>query len=99
LRRASREKAFSASGAEALPAKDGPVEERLHRQELQDDISRALLRLPKRQVTAVVMRDILELPYKEIGDALECSETTARAHVNRAHKKLSNLLAHQAPSH
>ena len=34
--------------------------------------------------------------YAEIGDALGCSETTARVHVNRACKKLSRLLGHMA---
>ena len=81
---------------DALHAKDCPVGERLGRQELRDNIARALLRLPSRQATAVTMRYILELPYEEIGEALGCSETTARVHVNRACKKLSRMLAHLA---
>jgi RNA polymerase sigma factor (sigma-70 family) len=97
LRRGSREKALI--DADALRAKDCPIGQRLHRQELRDDIARALLRLPDRQATAVVMRYILELPYNEIGDALGCSETTARVHVDRARKKLHRLLAHLAPAH
>jgi RNA polymerase sigma factor (sigma-70 family) len=84
---------------DALYAKDCPVDERLRGQELRDDISRVLVRLPSRQSTAVLMRDVLELPYDEIGHALGCSETTARVHVNRAHKRLSRLLAHLAPLH
>ncbi len=94
LRRGSREQVLS--DPDALHAQDCPVGEQLHRQELRDDISRALVRLPRRQATAVVMRYILELPYKEIGDSLGCSETTARVHVNRACKRLSKLLAHLA---
>ena len=97
LRRGSRERALT--DPDGLHAKDCPVEQRLHRQELHDAISRALLRLPSRQATAVVMRYVLELSYQEIGAALGCSETTARVHVNRAHKRLSGLLAHLAPSH
>lgn len=99
LRRGSRETALGDSDPNALLANDCPVAERLHQQELHSDISRALLRLPERQATAVVMRDILELSYEEIGDALGCADTTARVHVNRAHTKLSRLLAHLAPSH
>ncbi len=94
LRRGSREQVLS--DPDALHAKDGPVGQRLHGQELRDDISRALVRLPRRQSTAVVMRYILELSYKDIGDALGCSETTARVHVNRACKRLSKLLIHLA---
>jgi RNA polymerase sigma-70 factor (ECF subfamily) len=91
LRHKSREQALV--DPDALQAKDGHAQQRLNNQELHDDISRALLRLPIRQATAVVMRYILELSYEEIGDALDCSPSTARVHVDRARKKLSTLLA------
>lgn len=94
LRRGSRETPLA--DADALHAKDCLVAERLHREELREDIARALVQLPSRQATAVVMRDILELPYDEIGAALGCSAATVRVHVNRGHKKLSKLLAHLA---
>jgi RNA polymerase sigma-70 factor (ECF subfamily) len=97
LRRRSREKALV--DPNLMHAKDCPVEQQVHGQELRDDISRALLRLPSRQAMAVSMRYLLELPYEEIGDALGCSETTARVHVNRAHKTLSRLLAHLTSSY
>jgi RNA polymerase sigma factor (sigma-70 family) len=96
LRRGSRETALDLCESDALHAKEVSVEQSLHQQELRDDIARALVRLPSRQAAAVVMRDLLELSYSEIGGALGCSETTARVHVNRAHKKLSKLLAHLA---
>jgi RNA polymerase sigma-70 factor, ECF subfamily len=94
LRRGSRETAMI--DPEAFCADARPVDRELCGRELRDDIARALVRLPSRQAAAVVMRHILELPYQEIGDALGCSETTARVHVNRACKKLSRLLAHLA---
>jgi RNA polymerase sigma factor (sigma-70 family) len=97
LRRGTRETALP--HPDASYANDRPVGERLCTAELRDDILRALLRLPGRQATAVVMRHILELSYEEIAGALGCSETTARVHVNRACKKLSRLLAHLAPLH
>jgi RNA polymerase sigma-70 factor (ECF subfamily) len=97
MRRGSREKALV--DPDALHAQDCPAGERLHQQELREGVSRALLRLPDRQRTAIVMRYLLELSYEEIGDALGCSATTARVHVNRARKKLSRLLAHLASSH
>jgi RNA polymerase sigma-70 factor (ECF subfamily) len=97
LGRQSRETALLEP--DALHAKDCPVDQRLHSQELSDNISRALVRLSSRQATAVLMRYVLELPYQEIGDALGCSEATARVHVNRARQRLSRLLAHLAPSH
>jgi RNA polymerase sigma factor (sigma-70 family) len=96
LRRGSRETALIEP--DATCAADCPVDGRLENQELREDIARALVRLPSRQATAVLMRHILELPYQEIGDALGCSEATARVHVNRACKRLSQLLVHLAPS-
>jgi RNA polymerase sigma factor (sigma-70 family) len=97
LRRGSRETAFNE--AEAIGAADAPVDAGLRNQELREDIVRALMRLPRRQATAVLMRHVLELSYQEIGEALECSDVTARVHVNRACARLSRLLSHLAPSH
>jgi RNA polymerase sigma factor (sigma-70 family) len=94
LRRGARQTPLA--DLDALVAKDCPVESRLHAAELREDIAHALVRLPHRQATAVVMRDILELSYDEIGAALGCSAGTVRVHVNRGHKKLSKLLAHLA---
>jgi RNA polymerase sigma-70 factor, ECF subfamily len=85
--------------ADTLHAKDCAVDQTLCDLELRDDLSRALVRLPRRQATAVLMRYVLELPYQEIGAALDCSEATARVHVNRAHKTLSRLLVRWAPPH
>jgi RNA polymerase sigma-70 factor (ECF subfamily) len=96
LRRGSRETVLI--DPDALRAADSPVDQRLHNQELRDDIARALVRLPSRQATAVLMRHVLDLSYQEIGDALGCSEATARVHVNRACTRLSRLLAHLSPS-
>jgi RNA polymerase sigma-70 factor (ECF subfamily) len=95
LRRGSRETAFV--DLNAVHAKECLVGEQLQSEELRGDIFRALVQLPGRQATAVVMRHILELSYEEIGSALGCSESTARVHVNRACKRLSRLLAHLAP--
>ncbi len=97
LRRRAREKTLV--DPDALHTKQGPVGERFEREEVREAISHALVRLPRRQATAVVMRYLLELSYEEIGHTLGCSETTARVHVNRAGKKLSRLLAHLAPTH
>jgi RNA polymerase sigma-70 factor (ECF subfamily) len=85
--------------AEAVRARECPVDHRLRQEELHDEITRAVVRLPKQQATAALMRYVLELPYKEISEALGCSERTARVHVNRARKKLSRLLANIAPPH
>lgn len=96
LRRKSREQLLV--DPDMLPATDCSVHQRLSRQELREDVVRALMRLPKRQSVAVVMRYILELSYEEISDALGCSQSTARVHVDRARKRLSQLLSHSPSS-
>jgi len=95
LRRGSRETALVEAGT--IRAKDCPVDQGLHQKELHDEIARALVRLPRQQATAVLMRYVLELPYQEVGEAMGCSERTARVHVTRARKRLSRLLVHLAP--
>ena len=97
LRRRSREAALIE--ADAVQARDCHVEEGLRQEELHEDIARALVRLPRRQATAVIMRYVLEFSYQEIGEALGCSDRTARVHVHRARNTLSRLLAHLAPPH
>ena len=44
--------------------------------------------LPHKQRAALIMRKYQEMDYIDIGDALECSPATARAHVYQALKKL-----------
>jgi RNA polymerase sigma factor (sigma-70 family) len=65
-------------------------------QEERREISRAISRLPRKQAEAALMRFAQELPYREIAQALGCSEVTARTHVKRARARLSKQLAHLA---
>jgi RNA polymerase sigma-70 factor (ECF subfamily) len=95
-RRGRREKSLADS--DVLQAKGGPVDHRFHVRYLHEDLSRALVRLPERQATAILMRYVLDLSYEEIGNALGCSAATSRVHVNWACKRLSGLLAHLAPA-
>jgi len=63
---------------------------------LSDDLKivlRAVEALPHKQRAAVIMRKYQEMDYMDIGDALECSPATARAHVYQALKKLRVRLA------
>jgi RNA polymerase sigma-70 factor (ECF subfamily) len=101
LRARSRRRSREATLVEVdmVRAKGCSVDQGLRHEELHDAIAKALVRLPKQQASAALMRYVLELPYQEISDALGCSERTARVHVNRARKKLSRLLSHLALPH
>ncbi len=47
-------------------------------------------RLPDKQRAAVVLRFALDLRYREIGMAIDCSEAAARRSVHEAIKSLRN---------
>jgi RNA polymerase sigma factor (sigma-70 family) len=48
---------------------------------LDDDLWDAVARLPDKQRGAVTMRYLGDLPYADIGEALDCSEAAARQNV------------------
>ena len=50
----------------------------------------AVARLPEKQRTAVVLRFAVDLRYREIGEAIGCSEAAARRNVHEAVKSLRN---------
>jgi RNA polymerase sigma-70 factor (ECF subfamily) len=56
-------------------------------------VLQAVEALPHKQRAALMMRKYQEMDYMDIGDALECSPATARAHVYQALKKLRLRLA------
>ncbi|HYA35488.1 MAG TPA: sigma-70 family RNA polymerase sigma factor [Candidatus Binataceae bacterium] len=55
------------------------------------DISGAIRALPEKQRLAFAMRKLTGMDYSEIGEALGCSEDSARASVYQALKKLRAL--------
>jgi RNA polymerase sigma factor (sigma-70 family) len=65
--------------------------------ERQEEILGAIARLPRRQAESALMRFSQELSYKDIAEAIGCSEVTARTHVKRARIRLAEALAHLAP--
>ena len=52
----------------------------------------AIRRLPLKQRLAFTMRKLQELDYEVIGQSLDCSEETARAHVFQALRKIRTTL-------
>lgn len=56
--------------------------------ELKARLERGIERLPPQQKTALVLRAIRGLPFREIAKVMRCSEKTVRAHVFFAREKL-----------
>lgn len=80
-----------------IPDSAPSAAERLSSQEERAEVIGAIGRLPRSQAEAALMRFVQELSYKEIAQALGCSEATARTHIARARTRLCKLLAHLAP--
>jgi len=70
----------------------------LERKKIEDEILKAMSRLPRKQAIAVLMRIIQGQPYDVIAQTLDCGEITARIQVSRGRAKLSQWLSHLHPS-
>jgi RNA polymerase sigma-70 factor (ECF subfamily) len=66
----------------------GPLKALEHR-DLRELLRRALENLPTTLRTAVVMRDLQELSYQEIADALGLPEGTVKSRINRGRLELA----------
>lgn len=62
-----------------------------------DLVLAAIARLRGKQAIAVLLRAVHEQSYEAIGQALGCSETTARVHVLRGRMKLKRWLSQLSP--
>jgi len=56
------------------------------------DVLRAVAKLPRAQQAAVVLFYFEDRPIAEVADLLACSEVTAKVHLHRARKRLTELL-------
>jgi RNA polymerase sigma-70 factor (ECF subfamily) len=70
---------------------DGPEEEAMAG-EIRTLTEAAIRRLPLKQRLAFTMRKLHELDYDAIGQSLECSPESARAHVFQALRKIRTTL-------
>jgi RNA polymerase sigma-70 factor (ECF subfamily) len=76
------------------PATDDPARE-LMRKELGELIESAIEQLPTDQRTAIILREIEGLSYKEIADVMRCSEGTVMSRLHYGRKKLQEILGPQ----
>ncbi len=63
-----------------------------------DDILAALKELDETARACLLLKTILEMPYREISAILEIPEGTAMSHVHRARQALRKRLCDRAPS-
>lgn len=71
----------------------GPGPERLYqRRDIKRKVAEAVAKLPTKFREVIVLRDLQQLSYEEIGDVLQIPGGTVRSRINRARLALKQLL-------
>lgn len=83
----------STEGFDLPDSKANPAEF-LEQTELGRAIHKAIDQLPIKYRTVIVLRDIEELSYEQIGEILACPTGTIKSRVNRARLRLQEMLRH-----
>lgn len=74
------------------PAPIGNPDRFFQNQEIRTRVKQAIDTLPAEQRTAIVLREVEGLSYKEIADTMGCAEGTVMSRLFYARKKLQELL-------
>lgn len=75
-----------------IPASIPSPQEEAERRELREQIEEGLRTLPPEYRAALVLREIQQLRYEEIGKALEVDIGTVKSRISRGRKKLRSFL-------
>lgn len=78
----------------AATVTDIPVDQ----QDFDDDVVHALKSLDEAPRTCLLLRTLMQLPYRDIALAMDIPEGTAMSHVHRARQHLRRRLDHLAPA-
>jgi len=68
-------------------------DQRLQRRETQEMVQRAIQKLSPELREAVILRDLQDMDYKEIAQALHIPEGTVKSRINRGRMELARLLS------
>jgi RNA polymerase sigma-70 factor (ECF subfamily) len=90
-RRSRRPIPHDAPAHMSTPSREGAVDARL-------DVDRALAEVPTEFRTAVVLRDLADLDYREIAAVLEVPVGTVKSRIARGRRALRDALGNQDPS-
>lgn len=71
---------------------EGSPSKRLERKRLADQIQAAIDQLPADQRTAIMLRELEGLSYREIAETMECAEGTVMSRLFYGRKKLQEIL-------
>ena len=96
-RRKARRPVPSEPLAEEVPATDNALEQR----ELGADLTQALAQLERDQREAIVLHDVIGLPYADVAVRQNVAVGTVKSRIARGHARLADLLeaADRSPPH
>jgi len=77
---------------EQLEDQSASPEERMQSRQAQKMVHEALLKLSPELREAVILRDLQDMDYKEIAQALKIPEGTVKSRINRGRTELARLL-------
>ncbi len=87
-RKSKREQALDEERDGEIPAPQIDQPSAMDARSTLQDVEAYILTLPEKQRIALVLRKYHEFDYRQIGEALKCSEDAARANVYEALRKL-----------
>ena len=82
---------FKDSTIQLADPKEGR-ESKMEREQLRQEVSRAIATIPEKYRLSLVLRDIEGLPYEEIAEVLNIPGGTVRSRINRARSMLKRKL-------
>lgn len=95
LKRRGRVDGYSTEFVERLASGEAGVEVQVERKARLAKVHAAVMELPQKQKTALMMRKYQEMSYAEIAKALNCSQEAARANVYQGLRKLRKQLSEE----
>jgi len=88
-----RQEEEAPSLAEKLPDRAPSPDAQLQKQETRQLVQRALQKLSPDLREAVILRDLQDMDYREIAQALKVPEGTVKSRINRGRTELARLLS------
>ena len=82
----------SATLGDRIPDAGPSADDRIQRRETQEMVQKAIQKLSPELREAVILRDIQDMDYKEIAQALKVPEGTVKSRINRGRMELAKVL-------
>jgi RNA polymerase sigma factor (sigma-70 family) len=82
----------SATLGDRIPDSKPSADDRIQRRETQEMVQKAIQKLSPELREAVILRDLQDMDYKEIAQALKVPEGTVKSRINRGRMELAKVL-------